>query len=159
MMKKQTLILLTLIIITFSACLDSTSMYEQVTVLKTPLQRVLDLNKSDIDIKKSEEKEALVRQENDYLEYEYPIQEDESYVVGFRFDRDGCFEIILDTYFNKQTDAENVITGILEDLKLTYGQPLKEEEHYFWEKEGVKIELDKHNVERGMITLTIYAIE
>lgn len=156
-MKKQTLLFLSLIILTLSACLDSNPMYEQITVLKTPLQRISDLNKSDIDIKKSEEKAALVRQENDYLEYEYPIQEDESYVVGFRFDADGCFEIILDTYFNKQNEAENVIAGILENLKPTYGEPTKETDFYYWEEGGARIELDTHNRERGMITLTIFA--
>ena len=156
-MDKKILIILALLASGLFSCIDSDPMYEQVTVVKTPLQRVSDLNKTPLEIKKSEEKAALVRQENDFLEYEYPIQEDESYIVSYRFDEEGCFEIGFDTYFNKEEEAKNVVNGILSDLKQQYGDPKKEIDFYSWELDGLTIELDIHNVERGMIALTYFA--
>lgn len=158
-MKKKILIILVLLVSGLYSCIDSDSMYEQVTVLKTPSQRVSDLNKMPLDIKKSEEKAALVRQENDFLEYEYPVQEDEAYIVSYRFDEEGCFEIGFDTYFNKEEEAKNVVNGILSDLKQQYGDPKKETDFYRWELDSLSIELDIQNVERGMIALTYFVTE
>lgn len=146
-------------LISITSCLEEGSMYDQISVLKTPLQRVSYLNATTIDIKKAEEKAALVRQENNFLEYEYPINEDEAYVVSYRFNEEGCFEIGIDTYFNKEGDAQNVVDGIMHDMAAEYGEPSRELDFYRWQKEGILIELDIQNVERGMIALTIFRIK
>ncbi|MCO6499588.1 MAG: hypothetical protein J5I47_04315 [Vicingus serpentipes] len=143
------------------SCGESGNSYEQVTSLKTISQRVADLNKSSIEIKELEEKAALSKQDNDYLEYEYPIREDEMYVVSYRFDDAGCFEIGLDTYFNQPEDAQNVVDGITKDLSLnkSFETPSKEKNIYRWMSvdKAVSIELDFQHAERGMISVTLFA--
>jgi len=157
---------LTIVFLTFSflfSCGGDETSYEQITSLKTISQRVADLNKSIIEIKQLEEKAALSKQNNDYLEYEYPIREDEMYVLSYRFDDAGCFEIGLDTYFNQQKEAQNVVNGIITDLSIdkSLKAPSKEINIYRWKSldEKITIELDFQHTKRGMISITIFANE
>ena len=145
------------------SCGESGNSYEQITLIKTISQRVEDLNKTSFEIKEVEEKAALSKQDNDYLEYEYPVREDEMYVVSYRFDDGGCFEIGLDTYFNQPEDAQSVVDGIIKDLSVNslFEAPQKDNNIYRWESlnKKVSIELDFQHTERGMIAVTIFANE
>jgi hypothetical protein len=162
-MKRPILAFFSIVFLCVISCGELGSSYEQITSFKTTKQRINNLNKSMKEVKQSEEKAALSREENDYLEYEYPIREDESYVMSYRFDDAGCFEIGLDTYFNKQKEAQNVIDGIIKAINSegSYGEPEIDNDIYRWEASdnAVRIELDCQNVERGMISLTIFATE
>ncbi len=110
------------------SCAGEGNSFEQIPTLETIQQRIPLLNKSMVAVKKTEEKAALTREQDDLLEYEYPIREDESYVVTYRFDDAGCFEIGLDTYLNTQKEAKNVMDGVLKILaeEPSYGEPTKE---------------------------------
>ena len=161
-MTKQSLIIL-IAILTIISCGEVGTSYNQITAIKTTTQRIDNLNKSMDDIRQSEEKEALSREENDYLEYEYPIRMDESYIVSYRFDEAGCFEVGLDVYFNEQKEVQLIVDGIIEELNSNgnFGNPQKEINFYRWEtSDGAKaIELEIQHIERGMIALTIFATE
>ena len=161
-MNKLNLILI-ITLLSIISCGEMGSSYDQIIALKTTSQRVYDLDKSMDEIRQSEEKEALSREENDYLEYEYPIRMDESYIVSYRFDEAGCFEVGLDIYFNEQKEVQSVVDGIIEDLGTDekYGAPQKETDFYRWESSdgAITIELDIQHIERGMIALTIFATE
>ena len=147
----------------FFSCGESGSSYEQVTALKTVSERVQDLNKSTADIKQLEEKAALSKQDDDFLEYEYPVREDEMYVVSYRFDDAGCFEIGIDVYFNEEQEAQNVVDGIIKDISsnTSFNTPEKETSIYRWKTTDSKtlVELDFQHVERGMLAITIFANE
>jgi len=152
-----------ILLISLFSCGEVGTSYEQVTALKTISERVQDLNKSAADIKQIEEKAALSKQNNDFLEYEYPIREDEMYVVSYRFDDSGCFEIGVDVYFDKEKEAQNVLMGIIKDLTQnnSFNYVGEENNIHRWETANKKalIELDFQHVERGMIAITIFANE
>lgn len=157
-MKKQIVFVIAILIV--GSCGEVGSSYEQVTAIKTVSQRLNDINKTITEIKNSEDQAALVLEEPLYLEYEYPIRENEYYVVSYRVDDSGCFKIKIDTYFNKQQDAEKVAEAIIKDIQVNsgFGMPQKELNIYLWEKSNrkISIELNIQHIERGMISLTIF---
>ncbi len=160
-MKKQVLLLISFSILTIITCNEVGTTYDQLIAIKTVSQRVSDLKKTKIEIKNSEDPIALVREEHQFLEYEYPVRKDESYVIFYRFDDTGCFEIKLDTYLNNQIDAQKVINLIIKDLEVntTFGLPKKSSNFYRWENlnSEILIELDVQNIKRGHISLNIFS--
>lgn len=160
-MKTSTLSFVIIILLSLIACGEVGTTYEQVTRLQTTSQRVPALNKTIEEVRELEEFAALSRLEDNYLEYEYPIRENESYVVNYRFDNNRCFRIGVDTYFNKRKDAQNVVNGIVKTLKADplFGLPIKKHDVYQWESVNneVSIELDIQHIERGTINLIISA--
>ena len=159
-MKKQMVFVIAILIII--SCGETGTSYEQVTAIKTVSQRVKDINKTITEIKNSEDKVALVLEESLYLEYEYPVRENESYVTKYHFDNSGCFKIKIDTYFNKQDDAEKITEAIVKDLQVnsSFGKPQRGFNLYLWKNSGnnISIELNIQHIERGMISLTIFKI-
>lgn len=157
-MKKQAIFLIA--ILNVISCGEVGTSYEQVTAIKTVSQRLNDINKTITEIKNLEDQVALVLEEPFYLEYEYPVRENESYVTKYHFDDSGCFKIKIDTYFNKQGDAEKITEAIIKDLQVnsSFGTPQKEFNLYLWEKSNSKIsiELNIQHIERGTISLTIF---
>lgn len=99
-MKKQVIFLIA--ILNVISCGEVGTTYEQITAIKTISKRIEDINKTKTELKNSEDMVALISEEPLYLEFEYPVKENESYVIKYRFDDSGCYEIKLDTYFNKQ---------------------------------------------------------
>lgn len=153
-------ILLFIIVFTFS-CTGNDSYFEQITEVKTINERILDLNKSLTEVRKSEKKSSLVKEDENYLEYEYPIGDNDSYKTTYFFDAAGCYEVGLDTYFSLKNDAVDVlnkIKGVIEK-DTNFRTPTNTNSLYEWNsKDGlVSVELDYVNQDRGMISLTIFA--
>lgn len=153
-------ILLTIIVFSYS-CTGNDSYFEQITKVKTINERVLDLNKSLTEVRKSEKKSSLVKEDEDYLEYEYPIGDNDSYKTTYFFDAAGCYEVGLDTYFSLENDAVDVLNEIkaVFESHPDFGTPSNTNSLYEWNsKDGlVSVELDYVNQDRGMISLTIFA--
>lgn len=154
-MKKQVIFLIA--ILNVISCGEVGTTYEQITAIKTISQRIEDINKTKTELKNSEDIVALISEEPLYLEFEYPVKENESYVIKYRFDDSGCYEIKLDTYFNKQDDAQKVLEAIVKDLEVntTLGIPKKELDFYRWQNSKISIEINIQLIERGIISLTI----
>lgn len=153
-------IILSVIVFTLS-CTGNDSYYRKITKVKTINERLSDLNKSLTEIRKSEKKASLTKEEEDYLEFEYKIGENESYKTTYFFDDSGCYEVGLDTYFTLESTAKEVLNEIKTEIEkdANFGPPTNTNSLYEWNsKDGlITIELDYMNQDKGMIRLTSYA--
>ena len=153
-------ILLSIIVFTFS-CTGNDSYFEQITKVKTINERILDLNKSLTEVRKSEKKSSLVKEDEDYLEYESPIGDNDSYKITYFFDAAGCYEVGLDTYFSLESNATIVLNEIKKVIEndVNFGSPTNMNSLYEWNSKDrlVSIQLDYINQDKGMISLTIFA--
>ncbi len=160
-MKKGIHILIFFFFTIYFISCDQESSYEKVEAIKAVSERISDLNKTIPNIKEIEDKAALVREDNYYLEYEYPIKEDESYVISYRFNAQGCFEIGIDTYFNKESDAQKIKRVIIKELaeNPNFSDPTLENDFYKWcsLNDVITLELNIQNIERGTVSLSIFA--
>lgn len=123
MMKKISLTIIVLLLL-FS-CGKEKTYYEIFNKRKTITERVSDLNKDLNEVRKIETGK-ITREDIDYLEYEYPIGEGDSYVVSYLFDQKGCYEIGIDGYFATQENAIQLLNEFKSELTITFG-PLKKE--------------------------------
>lgn len=143
------------------SCSGNGSYYQQLTNVKSISDRIADLNKALPEIRKSEKKSSLIKEEEDYLEFEYPIGENDSYKTTYFFDAAGCYEVGLDTYFSLETDATEVLNEIKSAIEedTNFGAPTNTNNLYEWNsKDGlVSVELDYLNQDKGMIRLTVFA--
>lgn len=144
-----------------TSCVGSDSYYDQITKVKSISERIADLNKSLTEIRKSEKKSALITEDEKFLEYEYPVGENDSYKATYFFDDAGCFEVGLDTYFSLESDTKLVF----DEIKLVF----EKDEHFgeatdsnslleWSSKDGlISVQLDYINLDKGMISLTVFA--
>lgn len=148
------------VILLFS-CSGDESYYQQLSKNKSISERVGDLNKTLTEIRKSEKKSSLIKEDEDYLEFEYTIGENDSYKVTYFFDAAGCYEVGLDTYFSLEKDAMDVLNEIklFFENDANFGSPSNNNSLYEWNsKDGlISVELDYLNQDKGMISLTIFA--
>lgn len=161
MRKLLSLSILFSLVISLLSC-ENGSPVEKIESIKTVSERVNDLKKTISEIKTFEDKDALSREEKLLLEYEYPIRENESYVVSYRFYNNVCIEINVSTYFNNEGDAQKVKKAILKDLKgnSTFSDPAFTNDIYKWISidSTISMELNTQNIERGTIRLSILTI-
>ncbi|MCB9360733.1 MAG: hypothetical protein H6587_03770 [Flavobacteriales bacterium] len=161
-MKNITLFI-SFIVVVFVGCNQEKTYYDQLIKNKTIAERVVELNKTLTDIRKTEDKSALIKEDEDYLEYEYTIGVDETYSITYFFDVAGCYEVGLDTYFNNEVDAQLVMEKIKEEIEKTGKFELKTDSNQLYEwssKDGLSsVELDFENLNKGMISFTIFANE
>ncbi|MCB0408608.1 MAG: hypothetical protein KDD29_00200 [Flavobacteriales bacterium] len=145
------------------SCNTTETYYDEVIKKKTILQRVDDLNKSLTEIRKLEDKKSLIKEEEDYLEYEYQIGEEDNFVITYFFDAAGCYEVGLDTYFSKELDAQFVTDEIKSVIEADerFGKAKNTNDLYEWSSQdgAISIELDYLNVNQGMISFTVFANE
>ncbi|HRN41346.1 MAG: hypothetical protein KF732_01790 [Flavobacteriales bacterium] len=149
------------IIIIMTSCVGSDSYYDQITKVKSISERIADLNKSLTEIRKSEKKSALITEDEKFLEYEYPVGENDSYKATYFFDDAGCFEVGLDTYFSLESDTKLVF----DEIKLVFekderfGEATDSNSLLEWSsKDGlISVQLDYINLDKGMISLTVFA--
>jgi hypothetical protein len=160
-MKIQLIYILICSSLCFVSCGEAGTTYEQISSIKTISQRVPDLNKSVDEIKKIEDEDALSREERFYIEYDYPIREDEFYVVSYRFNDITCSQIGLGIYLNKPSDAQKIVSAIIEDLSINvnFGRPKNNNDIYQWNdiNNFVTIELNVQFIERGVVKVTIFS--
>jgi hypothetical protein len=161
-MKKilvTTSIILSAIILV--SCGGKGTYFEQFSENKTITNRILDLNKT-IDQIRVEEQGNLIKEDRNYLEYVYEVGESDSYIISYRFDEKGCFEVGIDGYFVEETNAKNVVDGIISEINASKFGSLKEDNFLCrWKNsdESVSVELDYSKTKRGEFIATIFANE
>lgn len=157
-MKKTFSITVLMVLLTcFTACDDASQ--NQIANLKTVSERINDLHKTRATIKDMEDDAALMKEDKYLIEYEYPIGEDESYVITYRLKNDKCYEIKIDTYLNKESHTKKVQKEIMADManNTNFGKTSFKDDIYHWDNSdnSVMVELNTHNIERGTINLLI----
>ena len=156
-MKK--LITILLVAVVFTACDEASQ--NQIANIKTVSQRIEDLGKSVDAIKAMEESEALFKEDEFLLEYEYPIRDNESYVITYRFHNNACNEIKIDTYLNKESHTKKVQAEIMADIANNdeFGRGNIKNDIIKWTSKTrkVKLELNAQSIERGTISLVIHS--
>ncbi|MCB0400632.1 MAG: hypothetical protein KDD41_00970 [Flavobacteriales bacterium] len=150
-----------LILLVLIACHENETYHDTVHNKKPITERVKDLNKSMKEIRKTE-KGKLIKEDVDYMEFEYPIGEGDSYVVSYLFDDKGVFEIGFDGYFAKAEDAQLLLDQFKQDIRAgNFGEEEENPKLIRWlnHSQSVTIELDYHDVDKGMAVVTIFANE
>ena len=90
------------------SCGGKGSYFEQFSNDKKFTSRIDDLNKT-IDEIRAKEKGSLIKEDLYYLEYSYGIGKSDSYVISYRFDEKGCYEVAIYSYFIEEANTKNVI--------------------------------------------------
>lgn len=158
-MKNLTTILFVVVLV-FSCSTDK-NYYEQITNKKPLMERVKDINKTTQEIRK-EEKGKLIKEDVDYMEYEYEIGEGDTYIISYLFDGKGTYEIGFDGYFAKKEDAQLVLDEFTNEINLSAFGSLQETprlKRWFNTDKSITIELDYSSVDKGMAVVTIFANE
>ncbi len=151
---KKFLFPLLLLFVGITGCDDST-----VDNIRSVSERINDLNKSRDEIKDMEDPAALMKEDDYLLEYEYPVRENESYVVTYRFRNDKCFEVKLDTYLDKESYTKKIQQEVLTDManNTSFDKTKFKNDNYTWLSNDKKItvQLKTQNIERGTINLSV----
>ncbi|MDB4533655.1 hypothetical protein N9242_02205 [Vicingaceae bacterium] len=160
---KKNLVLTTILIsiIILVSCGGKGTYFEQFSNKKTFTSRILDLNKT-IDQVRVEEQGNLITEDLNFLEYVYEVGESDSYVISYRFDEKGCFEVGIDSYFVEESNAKNVVDGIKSEMnKSEFGVPKEDNFLCRWKNkdESISVELDYTKTKRGEFVATIFANE
>jgi hypothetical protein len=161
MKKKKFLFNALFCVLLLISCGGKGTHYEQFSDDKSFKSRVLDLNKT-IDQIRVEEKGNLIKDELEYLEYVYEVGESDSYVIAYRFDEKGCFEVGIYSYFVDEANAQNLVDGIKATLNNSaYGSPEDANSLCRWKNkdESISIEIDYSKTKRGEFVATIFANE
>lgn len=163
-MKKLLFSYLSIVVITLMmiSCGGGEETYfNKVNIKDGGLIRGASLNESIELIKKLEDTKSLTDEEDDYLEYEYFIKEDDSYIVTYFFDDKGCYEINLDTYFDLSTDAKSVFEGYKSHFTNKFGEAEDEDEYLTWDSEdgATTVEIDYSGLESGQVNIAAFANE
>jgi len=161
MIKKITSTSLLLFLLIVVSCGGIGSYYEQFTKDKPFTSRIKDLNKT-IDEVRANEKGKLIRDDINLLKYVYEIGENDTYQISYQFDEKGCWEVGIDCYFEKEEDAVVLVEGVKSEMATTiYGSPTEDNYLYRWGETGepASIEVDYENTSRGLVVLTIMAVE
>ncbi len=159
MKKTATSFSVFLLMVVLISCGGKGSYYEQLTNDKAFASRALDLNKTIDEIRK-EENGKLIRDDINLLKYVYEIGKNDTYQVTYQFDEQGCWEIGIDCYFEKEEDAQNVVDGIRSEITATaYGSPTEDNSLCRWKSpdKSASIEVDYKETSRGLVILTIMA--
>lgn len=161
-MKKNLFLFIALFgLLVLISCGGKGTHYEQFLADKSFNSRILDLNKT-IDQIRVEEKGNLIKDDLEYLEYVYEVGESDSYVITYRFDEKGCFEVGVYSYFVDEANAQNLMDGIKAEIdNSTYGAPEEANSLCRWKNndESISIELDYSKTKRGEFIATIFANE
>ena len=141
-------------------CDQDKSIYDQFNENKSITERVQDLDKTVVEVRKME-KGKIVGEAIDAFDYEYPFKESGSYIVSYLFDEKGCYEIGIDASFDKQDNAEFLLDKFKEELTVTYGSPEEGNDLVRWldKEETFTIELDYADTENGLAIVTIFALQ
>ena len=156
MNKHYQLLSTTFFLVLFISCEQSSS-YEQINDYKTIEERIGNLRKPYDEVKNNEDVDALIIEEHNLLEYDFPIRKNESYVVTYRFKDSICFSMGLSTYFNKQIEAKKVVRKILNELEKDSSYHLleKKPDYVIWNnmEDATTVKLNLQHEERGIVSL------
>ncbi len=158
-MKK--LLFYSILILSFISCEQNLSYYEQITKEKPIVGRIKDLNKSMQDVRTAE-KAKLIKEDVDYMEYEYKVGKGDSYVISYLFDDKGAYEIGFDGYFANAENAKLVMDAFKDEISMTeFGTPEETPRLIRWMNpdKSITVEIDYTDVDKGLAIVTIFANE
>lgn len=137
------------------------NLYKAVVKTEKGIIRGVKINDNISQIKKQEKKQSLIEETAAFLEYEYTLKEESFLVVAYHFDEKGCSEINIDTYFDTEKQAKEVVELYQKHFNKKYGSPTIEDELLLWNdaKKAITIEVDFLDQADGEIMLTIFANE
>lgn len=160
-MKKLLPIAIIILLFSTQSCTEDKTFYTQFKGHKAFSSRVLDLNKS-FDLINKEEKGKLTKEDLHLLEFVYNIGTSDTYTVSYLFDEKGCYEIGIDGFFELESNAKDIVTGIRTEMDASiYSKGTDDNGLNRWKTEdkSVSIELDYQETSKWMFIATIFANE
>lgn len=160
-MKKLLPIAIIILLFYSQSCTEDKTYFEQLKSDKAFTSRILDLNKS-FDVIKKEEKGKLIKEDLHLLEFVYNIGKSDTYTVSYLFDEKGCYEIGIDGFFELESNAKDIVTGIRTEMDASiYSRGSDDNGLNRWKTEdkSVSIELDYQETSKWMFIATIFANE
>lgn len=144
-MSKRILLLgVVLIMVTgfFNSCTETTKkdLFSTIVGNDDGDFRGITLNEQLTDVKKAENKEAMTDGTEESLEYEYKMDEDNSFDIVYDFDQKGLYSIDIQTYlYNDNDEAAAMKKGhdlyqkFFDKFSKKYGDPEKiADKSYSW---------------------------
>ncbi len=160
----------------FNSCTETkkSDLFSMITKSDEGDFRGVNLNCKFDDVKNAEDKTSLKdERENESLEYDYKIDEDNSFVATYDFDDQGLYSIDVQTYLYNDDKAAAVKKGqdlyqkFFDAFSKKYGQPEEiAEKSYSWtikSKNGVEGEIqliDNSDLDDyGSVNIIVEAVE
>ncbi len=178
MSKKFLLLGVVLIIVTgfFNSCTESkkTDLYSTIVKNDNGDFRGLTLNSKLAEVKKTEDAKALTSETEESLEYEYKMDEDNSFDIICDFDDKGLYSIDIQTYLYNDNDqatavkeGQNLFQKFFDSFSKKFGKPEKvADKSYSWSfksKSGNDAEIqliDNSDLDNyGSVNVIIEAVE
>ncbi|MDF1673540.1 MAG: hypothetical protein P1U41_08540 [Vicingaceae bacterium] len=153
-------IIIVLSLLTFSC---SEPVHERIDRINTVKEKLDYLGKTIEEIKTIEDAAALVKEDEYLIEYEYPIREDDTYVITYRFKSAICYELNIDAYLEKESHAKKVMKEILIDManNESFGETSLKNQIYTWisTNNNTLVEFNILNIERGIVNLHVKSLK
>ena len=165
MYKLKTFFFALFLILLFSCAQENkeinNNLFKHVVKTEKGTIRGVIINDEIKQVKKLEKEKFLIEETSTFLEYEYPLEEESFVVIAYLFDEKGCSEINVDTYFDSEEKAKEMITVYQKQFTQKYGEPKKEDSLLLWNDvdKTITVEVDIFNKADGEVMLTIFANE
>lgn len=160
---KQLITYSTIIVLSLLTFSCSEPVHERIDRINTVKEKLNYLGKTIEEIKTIEDVAALVKEDEYLIEYEYPIRENDTYVITYRFKSAICYEFNIDAYLEKELHAKKVMKEILIDMANNedFGETSLKNQIYTWISTNNKtlVELNILNIERGIVNLHVKSIK
>lgn len=153
----------TIIILSLFAFSCNESITERADRINTVKEKLNYLGKTIEEIKAIEDVAALIKNDDYLLEYEYPIRENDTYVITYRFKNNICYEFNLDAYLEKESHAKKIMEGVLIDManNKDFGKTFLKNQKYTWKSinNTTLVEFTTFNIKRGIVNLHVKSIK
>ena len=153
----------TIIVLSLFAFSCSEPVHERIDRINTVKEKLNYLGKTIEEIKTIEDVAALIKEDEYLIEYEYPIRENDTYVITYRFKSAICYEFNIDAYLEKESHAKKVMKEILIDMANNedFGETTLNNQKYTWISidKTTLVEFSTFNIERGIVNLHVKSIK
>lgn len=160
---KQLITYSSIIILSLLAFSCTEPIHERIDRINTVKEKLNYLGKTIDEIKAIEDAAALIKEDEYLIEYEYPIRENDTYVITYRFKSAICYEFNIDAYLEKESHARKVMKEILIDMANNedFGETTLKNQIYTWTTINDKtlVEFNILNIERGIVNLHVKSIK
>lgn len=160
---KQLITYSTIIILSLFMFSCSEPVHERMDRINTVKEKLNYIGKTIEEIKTIEDAAALVKEDEYLIEYEYPIRENDTYVITYRFKSDVCYEFNIDAYLEKESHARKVMKEILIDMANNedFGETSLNNQKYTWKSinNTTLVEFTTFNIKRGIVNLHVKSIK
>lgn len=160
---KQLITYSTIIILSLLTFSCSEPVHERIDRINTVKEKLDYLGKTIEEIKTIEDAAALVKEDEYLIEYEYPIRENDTYVITYRFKSAICYELNIDAYLEKESHAKKVMKEILIDManNESFGETSLKNQIYTWisTNNNTLVEFNILNIERGIVNLHVKSLK